>query len=269
MTEEQLLERIARGDRLESRAEMTDLYFDSLFNLMLQQADSELAGGIGYVPWIAKAPTVEEKLAVASIVRDEMRHAKAMYKILADLGLDVEKHVGKHDYTYRVDDGDADLGADRLKDDTRVNIFYYPIETWVDFVMFNFCMDRGAGHQLEDIKHCSYGPWAREIEQIFKEEMAHVGHGNFWVKKLGRDPVTKAEAQAGLDKWYPRTMNIFGRPGTKRNALYQKLGLKKRDNQVVREAFTADVHPLIREAGLQIPDWAPPADVPKSQAATA
>jgi len=257
VTEQALVERIARGEKIARREQMTGEYFDLLVNLMTQQADSELAGGLGYVPWIAKAPTIEEKLAVSSIVRDEIRHAKVMYALLRDLGVDVEAHIAQHDYNFRLDDADADLGAERLRADGRVNIFYYPIESWADFVMFNFCMDRGAGHQLEDVRESSYEPWAKGIEGIFQEEMAHVGHGNFWVKKLAQDPATHDEAQAVLAKWYVRTMNIFGKPGTRKNALYRKYGLKKRDNQEVREAFLAEVTPLIQAAGLQVPPWEP------------
>ena len=49
-------------------------------------------------------------------------------------------------------DADADIGTARITADKRVNIFYYPIDTWADFIFFNFCMDRGAGHQLEDVR---------------------------------------------------------------------------------------------------------------------
>lgn len=258
VTEQEMLDRLARGEKITSREEMTDDYFEQLRNLMLQQADSELAGGLGYVPWIEKAPTIDEKLAVASIVKDEIRHAKAMYKLLEKMGIDTEAHIAKHDYNFRLEDGQVDIGADRMKDDTRVNIFYYPIESWSDFIMFNFCMDRGAGHQLEDVLECSYQPWAKEIELIFKEELTHVGHGNFWVKKLAADPATCDEAQAALDKWYVRTMNIFGRPNTRRNALYRKYGLKKRDNDEVRKAFKAEIDPLIEAAGLKVPAWSAP-----------
>jgi ring-1,2-phenylacetyl-CoA epoxidase subunit PaaA len=154
------------------------------------QADSELAGGYGYVPWITKAPTVEEKHVVAQIVKDELRHATVMYGLLADLGFDVESHVRQHDeiFTMRIDAG-RDIGTARITSDKRVNIFYYPIDTWADFIFFNFCMDRGAGHQLEDVRGCSYGPWVRAIDGIFKEEKFHIRHGEYWVKKArGRRP---------------------------------------------------------------------------------
>ena len=172
-----MMAKIERGVRLESPDEMTPEYRDNLVHLMTMQADSELAGGYGYVPWIMKAPGVEEKHVVAQIVKDEHRHAAVMYGLLADLGVDVDAHVRAHDEAFAMRiDASADIGTARIGADKRVNIFYYPIDTWADFTFFNFCMDRGAGHQLEDVRQCSYGPWARA-------------------------------------KWYIRTMNIFGRPG--------------------------------------------------------
>jgi ring-1,2-phenylacetyl-CoA epoxidase subunit PaaA len=253
-----MLAKIETGTRLESPAEMTAEYRDNLIHLMTMQADSELAGGYGYVPWITKAPTVEEKHVVAQIVKDELRHAAVMYGLLADLGFDVESHVRRHDeaFTMRVDDK-ADIGTARITADKRVNIFYYPIDTWADFVMFNFCMDRGAGHQLEDVRHSSYGPWRRGVEGIFKEERMHIRHGELWVKRLAEDPATRDEAERTLHKWYTRTMNIFGRPGTARNRVYQELGLKRRDNDEVRRTFSEEVRRLTEAQGWRLPEWKP------------
>ena len=256
--EARLLAKIAKGDLIESPEEMTDDYRANLVHLMTMQADSELAGGYGYVPWIMKAPGVEEKHVVAQIVKDEIRHATVMYGLLADLGVDVGAHVEAHDevFTMRIA-ADADIGTDRITSDKRVNIFYYPIETWADFIFFNFCMDRGAGHQLEDVRHCSYGPWARGIEGIFKEEKFHIRHGEYWVKKLAEDPKTHDEAQTTLAKWYIRTMNIFGRPGSARNALYRTYRLKLRDNDEVRAAFATEVNEKATAVGLTVPEWKP------------
>src|SRR5215472_5632781 len=234
VTEADLLARIDRGERIESAEEMTDDYRENLIHLMTMQADSELAGGYGYVPWIMKAPGVDEKHVVAQIVKDEHRHAFAM----------------------RID-ASADIGTARITADKRVNIFYYPIDTWADFIFFNFCMDRGAGHQLEDVRQCSYGPWVRAIEGIFKEEKFHIRHGEFWVKKLAEDPKTHDEAQATLDKWYIRTMNIFGRPGSARNAVYRRYRLKLRDNDEVRQAFADEVKEKAEAVGLHLLEWKP------------
>src|SRR5512132_763803 len=117
--------RIDRGERVESAEEMTAEYRDNLVHLMTMQADSELAGGYGYVPWITKAPGVEEKHVVAQIVKDELRHATVMYGLLADLGVDVEAHVRAHDEALTMRIGaDADIGTQRITADKRVNIFY-------------------------------------------------------------------------------------------------------------------------------------------------
>jgi ring-1,2-phenylacetyl-CoA epoxidase subunit PaaA len=220
VTEAELLGRIERGERIESAEEMTEEYRQSLIHLMTMQADSELAGAYGYVPWIMKAPGVEEKLVVAQIVKDETRHAKVMYDLLQELGEDVTAHVGTHDQSFarRLDDSEADIGTARVASDKRVNIFYYPIDTWADFVMFNFCMDRGAGHQLEDVRHSSYGPWRRGVEGIFKEERMHIRHGELWVKRLAENAATRDDAERTFHKWYVRTMNIFGRRAARRTA---------------------------------------------------
>jgi len=258
MTESQLLARIEQGERIESAEEMTGDYRRNLVHLMTMQADSELAGGYGYVPWIMKAPGVEEKHVVAQIVKDELRHAAVMYGLLADLGVDVDAHVRVHDTALAMRiEADADIGTARIAADKRVNIFYYPIETWADFIFFNFCMDRGAGHQLEDVRRCSYGPWARAIEGIFKEEKFHIRHGELWVKRLAADPGTHAEAQAALDKWYIRTMNIFGRPGSAKNVLYRQYRLKLRDNDEVRQTFASEVADKAAAVGLRVPEWVP------------
>jgi ring-1,2-phenylacetyl-CoA epoxidase subunit PaaA len=118
-------------------------------------------------------------------------------------------------------------------------------------------MDRGAGHQLEDVRSCSYRPWARAIDGIFKEEKFHIRHGEVWVKRLAQDPATHDEAQRTFAKWYIRTMNIFGRPGSPKNALYRRLGLKRRDNGEVRQAFADEIAGLCGQVGLALPPWEP------------
>jgi ring-1,2-phenylacetyl-CoA epoxidase subunit PaaA len=253
--EEKLLAKIAKGGKIETLAEMSDEYREHLLNLMSMQADSELAGAFGYVPWITKSPDIKETLQVAQIVKDEVRHARVMYRLLEGMEVDVDQYYKTHNFALRVDSDD--IGTLRAGDDKRVNIFYYPIETWFDFIMFNFCMDRGAGHQLEDSLDCSYKPWCDGMEGIFKEEEMHMAHGDQWTKKLSEDPKTHDDLQKAFDKWYPRTMNIFGRAHSPKNVLYRKYGLKKRDNDEVRQAFAADIKSKSDKFGLKVPAWAP------------
>lgn len=165
---EALMAKIANGEKIESTEEMTAEYREALLLLMIAQADSELAGAYGYVPWIEGAPTNAEKLAMANIVKDEIRHAKAMYDLLDRLDVDTDKLINQ----------------DHMKH--RMKVFYEPIKTWADLVMFNFLMDRAAGHQLRDAAESSYGPWSRTMVQTEKEEWMHVRHGETWGKSGGR-----------------------------------------------------------------------------------
>src|SRR3989475_5775838 len=115
-----MMAKIDGGVRLESAEEMTPEYRENLIHLLTMQADSELAGGYGYVPWITKAPTVEEKHVVAQIVKDELRHATVMYGLLSDLGFDLDTHVRQPDalLTMRIE-ATAAIGTARITSDKR------------------------------------------------------------------------------------------------------------------------------------------------------
>jgi len=231
---EAMMKKIEAGEKLESPDEITAEYKEHLLTLMIAQADSELAGAYGYIPWIEGAPTVAEKLAMANIVKDEVHHGKAMYELLDRLGVDVYKLINE----------------DKMKH--RMQVFYEPIETWADLVMFNFLMDRAAGHQLKDAIECSWGPWSRTMIQIEKEEWMHVKHGETWVRKLAGDPATKADVQRALDFWFPKVNKVFGKADTESNKEYQKFKLKQRDNHDVRVSWYEEMTPLLKSYGLVV-----------------
>lgn len=231
---EAMMAKIHAGQKLESLDEVTEEYKELLLKLMIAQADSELAGAYGYVPFIQGAPTMAERLAMANIVKDEIRHARAMYDLLDKVGVDTDKLI-----------------ADDMKN--RMKVFYEPINTWADLVMFNFLMDRAAGHQLRDAAECSWGPWSRAMVQIEKEEWMHVRHGEHWVKKLAASPETLHEIQKALDFWFPKVNRVFGKAASKTNQAFQKMKLKQRDNQEVRESWYAEMKPLLESYGLKVP----------------
>src|SRR5262249_36141193 len=107
---ERLLARIARGERIEARDEMSATYRDSLVRVRTREAARDLAGAGGCAAWIKRARGAEEKLVAPKIDRDEPRHAKVMYDLLEELGVDVGAHVGIHDQSFarRLDDSEAD-----------------------------------------------------------------------------------------------------------------------------------------------------------------
>lgn len=231
---EAMMEKINAGQKLETLEEVTEEFKQCLLQLMIAQADSELAGAYGYVPWIEGAPNMAERLAMANIVKDEIRHARAMYDLLDKVGVDTDQLIN-----------------DNMKN--RMQIFYEPIKTWADLVMFNFLMDRAAGHQLRDAAESSWGPWSRAMVQIEKEEWMHVRHGEHWVKRLAENEETRAEIQKALDFWFPKTNKIFGKPNSKSNQEFRRFRLKQRDNQDVRESWYNEMKPLLESYGLTVP----------------
>src|SRR5262249_53479673 len=163
-----------------------------------------------------------------------IRHARAMYDLLDKVGVDTDKLI-----------------EDDMKH--RMKVFYEPISSWADLVMFNFLMDRAAGHQLRDAAECSWGPWSRTMEQIEKEEWMHVKHGETWVKRLSADSKTRPDVQRALDFWFPKVNKVFGKAGTDTNKTFRKFKIKQRDNHEVREAWYNEIKPILESYGLTLP----------------
>jgi ring-1,2-phenylacetyl-CoA epoxidase subunit PaaA len=250
-----LFDEIANGRTFDKNDELPEIYRKNLMNLLWMQGDSEYAGALGYMPWIAKAPNSHERVLVAQIVKDEMRHAHVIYRILDDLGEKTHDHMLKHEFDWRIPEDLANIGFSRAKADKRVNIFYYPITYWEDFCLFNFLMDRAAGHQLEDTLDSSYLPWKNAIGTICKEEAMHLAHGDKTVKQMAEDPKNKAFLQERLNLWWPRVMNVFGKSSGQSNDIYIKLGLKKRTNQQVRDVFVKEIQEKCNQWGLVLPEY--------------
>ena len=254
--EEQILfQDIKNGKSFDSDDDLPPFYRKNLLKLLWMQGDSEYSGALGYLPWIEKAPTLQEKVLVAQIVKDEMRHASVIYKLLKQLGEDVDSHIKAQQLDYKLEEDHINIGFKRIKDDFRVNIFYYNIKYWTDFNLFNFLMDRAAGHQLEDTFESSYLPWKRSIAGIYKEETMHLAHGDKWIRLLSSDPNEKDFLQERFNLWWPRVMNVFGNSRGVSNDTYVKLGLKKRTNLKVRQTFEKEVREICKECGLEVPPY--------------
>ena len=248
-----LFQEIKDGKTFEAADDMPAFYRKHLLNLLWMQGDSEYSGALGYMPYIEKAPTLQEKVLVAQMVKDEMRHASVIYRLLEDLGENTTAHIEKTELGFKLEEDQINIGFKRLKNDYRVNIFYYDIKNWTDYILFNFLMDRAAGHQLQDTFNSSYAPWKKAIEGIYKEEVMHLAHGDKWVRLLSKDPVKKAFLQERLNLWWPRVMNIFGSSEGASNDLYVNLGLKQRTNGEIRAVFVKEIEEMCVEAGLTLP----------------
>ena len=255
INEEDFLRRIQAGDKIEAADAMPAEYRRTLLELLDGQADSELSGAYNATEWIAKAPSIQEKVIVAQIIKDEVRHAAVFYQCLEELGVDVENRVKELDQAYdSIHKGQA---ISRKGNGRQINCLNFRIKTWAEFVVVNFCLDRYSAYPLKEFETSSYNPFAKACESVLKEERVHIRHGDLWVERLAKDPNTRQEVQQALDKWFPKTMNEFGPVDSPKNKIYTKWRLMVRGYNELREDFHKEIKERAVHAGLRMPVWTP------------
>lgn len=265
--EQNMMTSINARRTFEAVKEMTKEYFDELVWLLVAQMDSEYVGAYGYMPitYIAPRFSAREFKDVPAIVHDEFTHGNRIRDVLNEIGFSADTWVMDHqrEYSFRLKQGEK-LPAKRPTGDMRVNIFYYDlvvpeddISTWVNFGLFQFLQDRGAGEQIRDTLESSFAPWVRENSKTMREENKHIRHGDIWISRLFCEYPLFVQQQ--FDLWWPRSLATFGKPESVRNDLWRKFGLKRRTNEEVLRAFldrTEDPMGLQianQDVGLKIP----------------
>lgn len=226
-------------DRIE-RADfkkMPQAYRDLLIRVLTVQTDSELGGPDLYLDtWLRNAPTVEDQVLLAKTAYEEIDHHRRFAVILRELGVD------------------ADAITKNRRQQRMLETFRHPLETWGEMGAFGCLIDRVGQYHLEDFGECSYLPVARIIPQILKEEQLHIAHGVRILRDLCGTPEGKAEAQAAVDKMYPRGLDMFGKSESRRSDEYREWGIKGRTNAESRQAYQDTVDPVLVGLGLTLPD---------------
>jgi ring-1,2-phenylacetyl-CoA epoxidase subunit PaaA len=201
------------------------------------QADCEIGGPHLYVSeWLLAAPSADDQWMLAKVAGEEIDHFRKINRLLNELGDDAS------DLMY-VEKSRRDLEA-----------FRQAMPTWADVAAFGFLIDRVGQYQLEEFVGCSYLPLDRALPRILQEEKTHVGYGHVKLRDMVRTEEGRAEAQAAIDRWYPRGLDMFGRANSRRATRYQHWGLKRRSNETARTEYMAEVAPLIEGLGLRVPD---------------
>ena len=233
MSEERFTERIEAKDV----AKMPQEYQDLLIRVLTIQADCEIGGPHLYVrEWLLDAPSADDQWMLAKIASEEIDHFRKMNKLLNELGHDAS-------HLLYIEKSKRDLEA-----------FRQAMPAWADVAVFSFLIDRVGQYQLEEFLGCSYAPLERALPKILQEEKTHVGYGHIKLRELVKTEEGRAQAQAALDRWYPRGLDMFGMSNSRRAARYIHWGLKRRTNAEARREYIAEVTPLIQELGLRVPD---------------
>jgi ring-1,2-phenylacetyl-CoA epoxidase subunit PaaA len=237
----QFQEKIDNEIKIEAKDWMPDEYRQMLIRQMSQHAHSEVVGMLPEANWITRAPSLKRKLILLAKVQDEAGHGLYIYSATETLGVDREStiddlHSGKSKYS---------------------SIFNYPTLSWADMGAIGWLVDGAAIMNQVPLCRCSYGPYARAMVRICKEESFHQRQGFEIMSKLANGtPEQKHMAQDALNRfWWPALM-MFGPndSDSKWSAQSIKWKIKRYTNDELRQQFINVTVPQAEMLGLKIPD---------------
>jgi ring-1,2-phenylacetyl-CoA epoxidase subunit PaaA len=238
-TEDEVREHLKSGKLVEGLQHMSPLYLQGLRRILTVSADTELVSAPSYLRAAQHAPALNNFGSAMSIVQDELAHAHIGYRLLGDLGVDMdwliyERPAAAFKYPYAFD---------------------VPLDSWVELVCANALYDQAGYVLLSDVHASStFGPWKRALAKVDKEETFHLRHGRTWLKKLVKDPAGKAEVQAAVDWMFILTLEWFGLPDErKRHGIQLEYGFKGKSNDELRQGWMAAVVPFMDEIGIEVP----------------
>lgn len=233
--------RIDKEEKIEPRDWMPEAYRQTLIRQMSQHAHSEIVGQLPEGNWITRAPTLKRKMILLAKVQDEAGHGLYIYSATETLGITRTK------MTEQLLSGEAKYSS----------IFNYPTPSWADMGAIGWLVDGAAIMNQVPLCRASYGPYARAMVRICKEESFHQRQGYDIMTSLARGSAAqKKMAQDALNRfWWPALM-MFG-PSDKdstHSAQSMKWKIKRFSNDELRQKFIDATVPQAEHLGLTIPD---------------
>jgi ring-1,2-phenylacetyl-CoA epoxidase subunit PaaA len=233
--------RIDADVKIEPKDWMPEAYRRTLVRQISQHAHSEIVGMLPEGNWVTRAPTLERKAILMAKVQDEAGHGLYLYSAAETLGVSRDQMT-------------ADLLAGRAK---YSSIFNYPTLTWADVGAIGWLVDGAAIMNQIPICRCSYGPYARAMVRICKEESFHQRQGFDIMLALCRGTAEqRAMAQGALDRWWWPSIMMFGPSDAEsvHSAQSQAWKIKLLSNDELRQRFVDQTVPQAEFLGLRIPD---------------
>src|SRR5713101_9401741 len=233
--------RVDAESRIEPNDWMPDAYRRTLIRQISQHAHSEIVGMLPEGNWITRAPSLKRKAALLAKVQDEGGHGLYLYAAAETLGISREELVEQ-------------LLAGKAK---YASIFNYPTLTWADIGVIGWLVDGAAIMNQIPLCRCSYGPYARALIRICKEESFHQRQGyEIMLTLAGGTPEQKAMAQDALDRWWWPSLMMFG-PSDKDSQHSDtsiRWKIKRFSNDELRQKFVDATVPQGHHLGLVFPD---------------
>ena len=235
--------RIAAGEYIEPKDWMPDRYRKQLIRMMSQHAHSEIVGMLPEGNWITRAPSLRRKMTLLAKVQDEAGHGHYIYCATETLGTSRDQLVD-------------DLLSGKAK---YSSIFNYPTLTWADIGVIGWFVDGAAIVNQTVLAKASYGPYARSMIRICKEENFHKRQGYEICATLAfGTPAQKAMIQDTVNRWWWPSLMMFG-PGDANSPNSEELlrwKVKRYSNDVLRQRFVNLTVPQAQAINVSLPDAA-------------
>lgn len=234
-------ELIEAGERVEPRDAMPDGYRATLVRQIAQHAHSEIIGMQPEGNWLTRAPSLRRKAILLAKVQDEAGHGLYLYAAAETLGVSRDElldalHTGRQKYS---------------------SIFNYPTLSWADIGAIGWLVDGAAIVNQVPLCRCSYGPYARAMVRICKEESFHQRQGFELLHTLSHGTEAQhAMAQDAVDRWWWPSLMMFGPPDDASSHSEQSMawGIKRFSNDTLRQRFVDMTVPQAEVLGLTLPD---------------
>ncbi len=241
--EQNFMRKIETEEKIEPKDWMPEAYRKNLIRQISQHAHSEVIGTQPEGNWITRAPSLRRKAVLLAKVQDEAGHGLYLYSATETLGISRDEMIAA------LQDGSAKYAS----------IFNYPAQTWGDVGAIGWLVDGAAIVNQVSLQRTSYGPYARAMIRICKEESFHQRQGYELMLELCRGtPEQKAMAQDSLNRFYWPALMMFGPHDSEsaHSARSMQWKIKRESNDDLRQKFIDQTVKQIEFLGLEHPDKA-------------
>jgi ring-1,2-phenylacetyl-CoA epoxidase subunit PaaA len=239
--EQSFLDKIAKEEKIEPRDWMPEQYRKTLVRQISQHAHSEIVGMLPEGNWISRAPTLKRKAVLLAKVQDEAGHGLYLYAAAETLGTSRAQMIN-------------DLHSGKAK---YSSIFNYPTLTWADMGAIGWLVDGAAILNQVMLCRTSYGPYARAMVRICKEESFHQRQGFEVLLMLSRGTAAqKAMCQDAINRWWWPSLMMFGPKDSESTHSDQSMQwkIKRKSNDELRQQFIDMIAEQVKVLGMTLPD---------------
>ncbi|MBM4226313.1 MAG: 1,2-phenylacetyl-CoA epoxidase subunit A [Gammaproteobacteria bacterium] len=233
--------RCAQGDFIEAKDWMPEQYRKTLVRQISQHAHSEIVGMLPEGNWVTRAPSLKRKAILLAKIQDEGGHGLYLYAAAETLGTSRDEmiealHSGRAKYS---------------------SIFNYPTPTWADIGVIGWLVDGAAIMNQVPLCRCSYGPYARAMIRICREESFHQRQGfDLLHAMMQGTEAQRAMVQEAVNRWWWPVLMMFGPEDkdSQHSEQSAKWGIKRLSNDELRQKFVDAIVEQARVLGVTLPD---------------